>query len=61
MMLPLSIVDHYRRMETIRLARCLDSDKNADLLHDLFSQLRQHVKVSAVRDFLERAREFVQV
>ncbi len=49
-----------RGMEAIRLAECLDSNRSADLLRDLSHQLSPHAKVPAVRDFLERSREFAQ-
>jgi hypothetical protein len=47
-------------MEAIRLAECLDSNKNSHLLRDLAHQLSPHAKLPAGRDFLERPREFVQ-
>jgi DNA-binding XRE family transcriptional regulator len=49
-----------RGMEAIRLAEGLDSNRSADLLRDLSHQLSPHAKVPAVRDFLERSREFAQ-
>ncbi|MGH3896737.1 MAG: hypothetical protein ACRDTA_00500, partial [Pseudonocardiaceae bacterium] len=49
-----------RGMEAIQLADGLDSNKNADLLRDLSHQLSPHAKVPAVRDFVERSREFAQ-
>ncbi len=49
-----------RGMEAIRMAEGVDSNRNADLLRDLSHQLSPHAKVPAVRDFLERAREFAQ-
>ena len=50
-----------RGMEAIRLAECLDSNRSTDLLRDLSHQLSPHAQVPAVRDFLERSREFAQV
>jgi hypothetical protein len=49
-----------RGVEAIRLAEGLDSTRNADLLRDLSHQLSPHAKVPAVRDFLDRTREFSQ-
>ncbi|MGH3929061.1 MAG: hypothetical protein ACRDTF_03690, partial [Pseudonocardiaceae bacterium] len=49
-----------RGMEAIRLTEGLDSNRSADLLRDLSHQLSPHTKVPAVRDFVERAREFAQ-
>ncbi len=49
-----------RGMEAIRLGEGLDSNRSADLLRDLSRQLSPHAKVPAVRDFVERSREFVQ-
>ncbi len=49
-----------RGMEAIRLVEGLDSNRSADLLRDLSHQLSPHTKVPAVRDFLERSREFAQ-
>jgi hypothetical protein len=48
-------------MEAIRLTNALDSNRSADLLRDLSPQLSPHTKMPAVRDFVERAREFAQV
>ena len=47
-------------MEALQLAEYLDSHRNVDLLRDLSHQLSQHTKVPAVRDFVERSREFAQ-
>jgi len=49
-----------RGMEAIQLAEGLDSTRSADLLRDLSHQLRPHANVPAVRDFLDRSREFAQ-
>ncbi|MGH3930887.1 MAG: hypothetical protein ACRDTF_13020, partial [Pseudonocardiaceae bacterium] len=49
-----------RGMEALRLAEGLDSNRNMDLLRDLSHQLSPHTNVPAVRDFVERAREFAQ-
>lgn len=48
-------------MTAIGLAESLHSTLGADLLRDLSHQMTPHAKVPAVRDFLERAKEFVQV
>ncbi len=42
-------------MQSMDLAESLDSARGADRLRDLYSRLKPHVKVPAVRDFLERA------
>jgi transcriptional regulator with XRE-family HTH domain len=47
-------------MQSIDLAESLDSTTGADHLRDLYVRLRPHRKVPAVRDFLERARGFVE-
>ncbi|MGH3797624.1 MAG: helix-turn-helix domain-containing protein [Pseudonocardiaceae bacterium] len=48
-------------MESIDLAENLDSNTGAGCLRDLYGQMKQHHKVPAVRDFLDRARGLVQV
>ncbi len=48
-------------MQSIDLAENLDSNTGADHLRDLYSRLQPHGKVPAVRDFLERARGFVEL
>ncbi len=47
-------------MESLDLAEGLDSATGLGL-GDLYHQLKPHAKVSAVRDFLDRARGFVTV
>ncbi|MGH3795850.1 MAG: hypothetical protein ACRDSP_13280 [Pseudonocardiaceae bacterium] len=47
-------------MESIDLAEGLDSHRGTGRLRDLYSQMKPHAKVPAVRDFLERARGFAE-
>ncbi len=47
-------------MESLDLAGSLDSTRGADLLRDLYLRMKPHNKVPAVRDFLERAKGFVE-
>jgi hypothetical protein len=48
-------------MEAIRLTEPLDSPRLAGLIRNLYHQMTPHAKVSAVGDFLERARSLVTV
>jgi hypothetical protein len=48
-------------MESIDLAESLDSNRSMDLLRALYHQMTPHAKVSAVGDFLERARGLMTV
>jgi hypothetical protein len=48
-------------MEAIRLTETLDSPRLAGLIRNLYHQMTPHAKVSAVGDFLERARSLVTV
>ncbi len=48
-------------MAAIQMAEELDSTRSAARIRDLYHQLQPHVQVPAVRDFLERAREFAKV
>lgn len=50
-----------RGIEAIELAESLDSTISADLLRDLYHQMKPHAQVSSVGNFLERARGFVAV
>jgi hypothetical protein len=50
-----------RGMEAILLVENLDSIRSVGLIRNLYHQMAPHAKVPAVRDFLERAREFVAV
>jgi DNA-binding XRE family transcriptional regulator len=50
-----------RGIEAINLAENVDSGQNMDFLRDLCHQMTSHAKVSAVGDFLERARDLVTV
>jgi hypothetical protein len=47
-------------MQAIDLAESLESHTGAGHLRDLYYQLRPYAKVPAVRDFVERARHFVE-
>ncbi len=46
-------------VQSIDLAETLDATRGAGLLRDLYFRMKPHDEVSAVRDFLERARGFV--
>ncbi len=46
-------------MESIDLAESLDSNRATTLLRDLHNQLTPHGQVPAVREFLERTKEFL--
>jgi hypothetical protein len=46
-------------MQSIDLAESLDSTRGTDSLRDLYCRLRPYAKIPAVRDFVERARDFV--
>jgi hypothetical protein len=48
-------------IESIDLAKSLDSTTEFGYLRDLHHDLKPHAKVPVVRDFLERARGFVAV
>ena len=48
-------------MEAIRLTETLDSPRLAGLIRNLYHQMTPHATVSAVGDFLERARSLVTV
>jgi DNA-binding XRE family transcriptional regulator/tetratricopeptide (TPR) repeat protein len=48
-------------MEAIRLTETLDSPRLAGLIRNLYHQMTPHAAVSAVGDFLERARSLVTV
>jgi hypothetical protein len=50
-----------RGIAAIELAESLDSTLGVDLLSDLYRQMKPHAKVSAVADFLDRARGLVTV
>ena len=50
-----------RGMEAINITESLHSTYSLDLLGDLYQQMKPHAEVPAVRDFLERAQEFVTV
>ncbi|MDQ3761577.1 MAG: helix-turn-helix domain-containing protein [Actinomycetota bacterium] len=50
-----------RGIAAIELAKSLDSTLGMDLLRDLYHRMKPHIKVPAVRDFVERARGFVTV
>ena len=50
-----------RAMEAIDIAESLHSTYSADLLSDLYNQMKPHVKMPAVQDFMERARGLVTV
>jgi transcriptional regulator with XRE-family HTH domain len=50
-----------RGMAALDFAENLHSTLSSDLLHDLHRQMKPHAKVPAVRDFLDRARELVDV
>jgi len=45
---------------TIDLTESLASTRNAGRIRNLYWRLESHVKVPAVRDFLERARGLIQ-
>jgi hypothetical protein len=47
-------------MQSIDLAESLDSRRGTDSLRDLYFRLQPYGKVPAVRDFIERARGFVE-
>ena len=47
-------------MESIDLAETLDSNTGADHLRDLYLRLKPHSTAPAVREFLERAKAFVE-
>ncbi len=47
-------------MESLDLTESLDSRRGAGHLHDLYLRLKPYAKVPAVRDFLERAKGFVE-
>ncbi|MGH3865207.1 MAG: hypothetical protein ACRDQ4_03550 [Pseudonocardiaceae bacterium] len=47
-------------MQSIDLAESLDSHRGAGRLRNLYFRMQPHDKVPAVRDFLERARGFVE-
>ena len=47
-------------MEAIGLAESLSSARSVDLIRNLTRQLKPHHMVPAVRDFLERAKGFVE-
>ncbi len=47
-------------MEAVHLAESLSSTLNVDRIRYLSRQLKPYAKVPAVRDFLERAKEFVE-
>ena len=49
-----------RGIEAITLAEDLNSIRSVGLVHDLSRQMKQHANVPAVREFLERAKEFVE-
>jgi hypothetical protein len=50
-----------RGITAIQLAEGLDSNRSADLLRDLYHQMKPHATVPAVREFLDRAQGLVQV
>lgn len=49
-----------RGMEAISIAEGLNSIRSVGLVHDLSRQMEPHAKVPAVREFLERAKVFVE-
>lgn len=51
----------HQGMTAIELAESLDSTLGVDLLRDLCHQITPHATVPAVRDFLDRARDLVEV
>ncbi|MGH3695592.1 MAG: helix-turn-helix transcriptional regulator [Pseudonocardiaceae bacterium] len=51
----------HQGMTAIELAKSLDSTLSVNLLDSLYHQLTPHAKVRAVRDFLDRARDLVEV
>ncbi len=48
-------------MTSIDLAESLDSTLGVGLIRDLYHQIKPHATVPAVRDFLDRARDLVEV
>ena len=45
----------------LNLSESLDSTRDIGRIHDLYSQMKPHAAMPAVRDFLDRARGHVQV
>lgn len=50
-----------RGIAAIQLAEGLDSNRSADLLRNLYHQMKPHATLPAVREFLDRAQGVVQV
>jgi len=46
-------------MTAIQMAESLDSARGAGHIQDLYDQMKPHAQVTAVGDFLERARGFL--